>query len=131
MYSVKQIYAYVVCLVAVSCFSINTGVALYRLVRISAPQLTVRGYRWQQVSSLDKYKKSYTQKCADKIDTTPQFPEDEWQAKLEEEKRSVLEEEQRDALQDFIQSVIIIVISGILFIIHWGMAKKRVSNPKE
>ncbi len=46
-----RFYALAVCFVSVICIAITTGFALYNLVTLAAPQLTIDPYRIQQLSS--------------------------------------------------------------------------------
>ena len=50
-----EIYALSVCLVAVVCLVIATGIALYCMIQLAVPQFTMTGYTYNQYQTNDAY----------------------------------------------------------------------------
>ncbi len=135
-----RFYALAVCFVSVICIAITTGFALYNLVILAAPQLTIDPYRVQQLSS----NTAFTQSPGAYLSRVPvpgmipgeglvqgQSLESPF-ANMSEAEITALRLERLQSEYDFhqqragislLRQAIIILVSSILFLIHWRLAK--------
>lgn len=117
-----QIYAYLVAFSAVICLSITTGVAIYSVIGIVSPETTINAWKWEPVSSFERFKKS-KEGCVS--DNKKVLPDDATLQKMyEEEKRLVILGEQRSSIQTLLYTSIIAGVSFVLFLIHWNLGKR-------
>ena len=126
--SILEIYALAVCFAAIVCFVITLGISTYDIVEIVNPEFTMSSYAYNRHQSNDAYWKS-GDNCGED-DKKGQRPADEELTKqrLASYQQSI-KSEQRDAFQSFIQSLIILIIAVIVFLIHWRLARRsRESN---
>ncbi len=126
--SILEIYALAVCFATIVCFVITLGISIYDIVRIANPEFTMSSYEYNRHQSNDAYWKS-SNNCSND-DKKEQRPADEELTKqrLASYQQSI-KSELRDAFQSLIQSVIILIIAVIVFLIHWRVARRsRESN---
>ncbi len=126
--SILEIYALAVCFATIVCFVITLGISIYDIVRIASPEFTMSSYEYNRHQSNDAYWKS-SNNCSND-DKKEQRPADEELTKqrLASYQQSI-KSELRDAFQSLIQSVIILIIAVIVFLIHWRVARRsRESN---
>ena len=138
--TIVEIYALIICLVAVITLSINLGLSIYSGIGILNPSITLNSYQYKIHQNNDsfweeqRYKKhepikvspvenSVSKKSAPKQRVKPS-------EKLLTEKRLAsyqleLDAEQRDNLQNLIAQFIIIVISSLLLLVHWLFILRR------
>lgn len=117
-----QIYAYLVAFSSVICLSITLGVAVYSMIGIISPETTLNQYKWEQISSFERFKKS-KEGCYSESKKT--LPDDITLQKMyEEEKILTILGERRESVQTLIYTAIITAISVILFILHWKLGKR-------
>jgi len=125
-----EIYALLICLVSVICFSIWLGVGTYSLVGIFAPDITMDAYSYQKHQTNDRYWESN----APYLGELPfqEMEEASKQARPDEneltKKRlaSYTEElniETRNNKQSILRSIIVSFITALLFLLHWRLAK--------
>ncbi len=92
-----QIYALVVCFLALLCFVITLGIAIYDIVQIAAPEFT------------------YTPEpyISDALSTpgTPEY-------------KTGVQNERKDAIKSLVQTVIILLIDAGVYAIHWRIANQ-------
>lgn len=118
-----QIYAYLVAFSAVICLSITSGVAIYSVIGIISPETTLNAWKWEQISSFERFKKSKKEGCSGENKVT--LPDETTLQKMyEDEKRLAMLGEKRGSAQTLMYTSIIIVISIILFITHWKLGKR-------
>lgn len=126
--SILEIYALAVCFATIVCFVITLGISIYDIVRITKPEFTMSSYEYNRHQSNEAYWKS-SNNCSND-DKKEQRPADEELTKqrLASYQQSI-KSELRDAFQSLIQSVIILIIAVIVFLIHWRVARRsRESN---
>lgn len=118
-----QIYAYLVAFSAVICLSITSGVAIYSVIGIISPETTLNAWKWEEINSFERFKKSKKEGCSGENKVT--LPDETMLQKVyEDEKRLVMRGEQRGSVQTLIYTSIIMVISIVLFITHWNLGKR-------
>jgi len=135
-----RFYALAVCFVSVICIAITTGFALYNLMTLAAPQLTIDPYRIQYLSSNTAFTQSpgayLSRGPAPGLITGEGFAqgqslenrfanmsEAEISAVRLERLQSELAFHQQRAGISLLRQAIIILVSSILFLIHWRLAK--------
>ena len=122
--SVLEIYALAVCFFTVACFVIVTGMAIWEVVRLSAPEFTLSSFLWQQHQTDDAFKTKLVNEhryVAEKHTYTP--PEGTELTKARETSfAQAIASERRTASQDLIRNLIILLIDGLVFVVHWKIA---------
>lgn len=124
-----EIYALVVCFFALSWFTVTTGTFLYQLVRVTFPEVTVPSSPYpaeQLASSLATSPVSSAQK-----NVKPAMPSPA--GKTAEQMRAVwnanyqlsLQQERKDAIQKSIRELIMLLVSGVVFIFHWRLVRSE------
>lgn len=127
-----EIYTLAVCFVAVICFSINAGLAIYSTVGLLNPNLTLDSYQYRVHQTNDNF---WQDKTADFVgvlnvashstplnrqhQSKPRPPATELtQARLSSY-QAVLGAEQHTNLQNLVRELIIVVVSAFLLLIHY------------
>ncbi|SMN12379.1 hypothetical protein SPBRAN_603 [uncultured Candidatus Thioglobus sp.] len=126
-----EIYALLVCFVAMVCLSINTGLVIYDVISLVKPSLTISDYQYINHQNND----NYWQHQSGRSDTihindftlrpkkNKEIIERPVENKLTQQRlnsyQSVIEAEKRNAIKDLIFELIIILVSSVLFFIHW------------
>jgi hypothetical protein len=123
MKSKLEIYALAVCFAAVVCLVISMGIAGYSILKIAVPKLTMEAYTYDIYQTNDTYwnSKSY---CVEKEKVKVRPGEQELTKQRLDEFAVKINAEQREGLQALIQCLMFIIVSGIILLIHWKIAKK-------
>jgi hypothetical protein len=112
--SLIGLYALAVCFCTLMCLMVVLGIGAYSLVRIAAPEFTLASHTWAQSDE------QYLQWYPDQKKLTPsQLIE-----AREETRKAAIQYERRSALQMFVYVLIIGVIDGVVYAIHWRLAKR-------
>jgi hypothetical protein len=147
-----RIYLLAVCFVAMVCAAITTGMLLYSLLKIAAPEITLDAHAYQAHQSLDNFKRSHfnpanTAPLALAYPGTPQaraitpkrpgWAENSEQAsefeppsdtELEKMRQvsyaQVLSNHRRSAVQNAIRLSLVLLVSAGLFFSHWRIARR-------
>ncbi len=137
-----RFYALAVCFVSVICVAITSGFALYNLISLAAPQLTIDPYRIQTLSSNDVFVNSPGAYMPRLQAPVPIFQEglvpaqalESPYANMSEAEITALRLEKLESEYDFhqqrarlslLRQCIIILVSSILFLVHWRLAKSN------
>ena len=115
--SLVEIYALAVCFITVTCFAIAAGIAIYDLVQISSPEITLHSHRFETHQSNEAFRNSYTS-------SVKGLSENEVTKRREESFRSALNSERRDGWQSLLRMGIFMLVSVIFFVFHWLLAKR-------
>jgi hypothetical protein len=145
-----RIYLLAVCFVSVVCAAITAGMGLYSLLKIVAPELTLDTHSYNAHQSLDNFKKSHfyatglhpqafiipgamgvarslPMRQSDMLinsesdaGPTPLSDEEVEQLRLESY-RMLIKNHKRTAMQELIRTAIVLLVSCILFIVHWRL----------
>ncbi|MBS0358374.1 MAG: hypothetical protein JSS53_03770 [Proteobacteria bacterium] len=119
--SILEIYALAVCFVVIICFSVTLGRGIYDVIQIVNPSFTLSSWEYQRYQSNENFctnaainKKA---NCAspNNIETT----------KMREAAYAIaLKGEQRTGFQGLVTSLIVLLVSILIFIPHWMIARK-------
>ena len=145
-----KIYVLAVCFAALICAAITTGVVLYNLVKIAAPELTLDSHSYNAHQSIDAFRRSafhangrpgpllvasgqFMPGRGAPLVAVPDTTGDEDQQISDDELENlrvasyevVLHGHRRGAIQSIIRTCIILFVSLSLFFVHWRLFKKR------
>ena len=139
--TIVEIYALLICLVAVITLSINLGLSIYSTIGIVNPSITLDSYQYKIHQNNDSFWQEQRHKFEPYISspvnvegTKPNKIEQRERVRPSEkiltEKRLAsyqleLDSEARNNLQNLISQFIIIVISSLLLLIHWLFILRR------
>ena len=137
-----RIYALLVCFVTIICITISTGMALYELVKVVNPELTLSPYRYQHLQSNESYgRMTYPAGRIQAIngaqiamlangrmkvpgEAAPQLSDEEITRIREKELQNLYSSERREATASLIRLFIVLIVSCPLFYIHWRLAQR-------
>lgn len=149
-----RIYLLAVCFVSVVCAAITSGMGIHNLLKLVAPEITLDTHSYNAHQSLDNFKKSHFYATpahpqafivpgamgfarplpiqrSDLITSnqpephlTPLSDEEIEHLRLESY-QSVIRNHKRTATQELIRISIILVVSCILFFVHWRLIQKH------
>jgi hypothetical protein len=112
--SLISVYALAVCFCTLMCLVIVLGIGLYDLVRIVAPQFTL-DQSWIQTDA--QFLAYYPQK--------KELSAEEIKALRAEYRMSAVQGERHVALQRFVWLAIIATIDGVVYALHWRLARSE------
>ncbi len=140
-----RIYALAVCFAAILCIAISTGIGLYDIVQISFPKLTMESYLYQHLQSNERFRRSqllYDPRASYPImmnergmgiaransiagSTMKETPltDEEVSARREEQLATAIDNVRHNAQKSLVQILVILLVSGPLFYIHWRFAR--------
>lgn len=127
---ILEIYALAVCFFSVACFMLIFGLLLWDGIELSAPEFTLNSYDYEchQSDEAYKYCKTGDHKYIRK-DAPETFPVGQELTKTRVQSyEKVIKSERRQALQSAVQKLIILLIGGFIFVIHWRLAKSARSH---
>lgn len=144
-----KIYALAVCFVTLMCSAIVTGVILYNLVKIAAPELTLDAHSYNAHQSIDAFRNSQFYGFGRPVpalltrgafvgrqglpvvggpetgtDESPAISDDELEILRVKSYEAVLRGQRRGAVQSMIRSSIFLLVSLSLFFMHWRLVKR-------
>ena len=140
-----KIYALAVCFASLMCGTIVTGLLLYNIVKIVAPESTIDPNTLHYYSSNEAYRNSPFSAArigyppiaiasgrvfappvtiTNAQTNTPELSEEEIEKQRLQQLDSVLTGHKFRARQGIIQQSIIMLLSLVLFVAHWKLAKK-------
>tara|TARA_B100000768_G_C11211800_1_gene346359 strand:- start:142 stop:546 length:405 start_codon:yes stop_codon:yes gene_type:complete len=125
-----EIYALLVCFVSVVCFSVWLGIGLYSLIGVLSPETTVDSWVYQRHQSNEKFSAVSPMTInpfenQDRIEKQEQLPENTLTKNRLDSYVQALKAEVRSNTQSILRSVIVTVISMLLFLVHWRLLKPR------
>ena len=148
-----RIYLLAVCFAAMICAAITSGMVLYGLIKIAAPEMTLDTHSYNAHQSLDNFRRSHFNPAntgpssifypgagtaraiaVDRIgrvnnpvpdpDSKP-LSDQELEKLRRESFEQVLSNHQRSALQNLIRLTMVLLVSGVLFFTHWRLSRQR------
>ena len=125
--TILEIYALSVCFVAIVCLVIATGIALYSIVQLAAPQFTMSGTSYNQYQSNDAYWASCgpgIRYCTSGEKNRERPAESGLTKQREAGFVTALATERRDGAQGLVKSAIFIFVAAVVFFLHWDLAKR-------
>lgn len=128
--SILEIYALAVCFVTVVCFVVAFGMAIYAVVGIADPEFTMRSWTYEQHHSNETYWASHggNQYCNTDEKKNERPSEADLTKRREESYARVISSEHRDSAQMLVKTVIVILIDMVVFLFHWGIARRARSS---
>ena len=117
---VIQVYALIVCIVAIITFIICISILVSSIIDRSEPLLS--GYSKHDLSSFENFKMDKLGSF--KENETYTFTDQEFRNAYESAKEEKVNKVMHDSLKDIIVTSILILICFILFFTHWMMLKK-------
>jgi len=124
MKSKLEIYALSVCFVSVFCLVISLGLGSYALVEISAPELTMSSYNYDQFQSNEAYWSKNTPYCGKGCEAVVKPGKDELAKQRIEAFKIAKKSEARSGFQSLIKCSLFILLSTLALLIHFKIAKK-------
>ena len=124
--SILEIYAMAICFVTLVIFCVTLGIGLYNIVQISNPRLTMNSWDWERFSNNDTYFNNNSHlfsKTGTEFPDRSQFTEEEITKRREESLKLAIEVEKRSAMQSIVRVLIFLLISSVVFLLHWKLAK--------
>ncbi len=112
------IYAVAVCFIAAVVLSVTLAKSIYNVLEISAPEITMRGHVYDRFQSNERFLRSWPE-------GRPVPDAAEAKRLREEGYRIAVASEKRSGIQGLINSLISLVVTGILFFIHWRLVRRR------
>lgn len=114
-----EVYALVVCFFALLWFAVTLGLFLNQIVRITFPQLT---------TPISNYSNSINQATlvnpqAGKENVVQGKANEQMQALWDANYKLSIQQERRDALRHIIHDIISLLISALIFVPHWKVAR--------
>ncbi len=152
-----RIYLLAVCFVSVVCVAITSGMGLYSLLKIVAPEITLDTHSYNAHQSLDNFKRSHfymtqahpqafivpgalgvarplplrrsdvLKNSQSELDLTP-LPDKEIEQRRLESYQTLIRNHKRTAMQELIRTGIVLFISCSLFFAHWRLLRKNASE---
>lgn len=124
--NILEIYALAVCFVAVIGFVVCLSTVGFSLVQIAKPDLTMNSYRYDEFQNNDVYwAEHYRYKsCPDENKKEPRPSEEELTRQRQKDLDRVLARERHEGVQSLVQTLIVMLIDGTTFFIHWLIAKR-------
>ncbi|MFT5483015.1 MAG: zinc transporter ZupT [Halieaceae bacterium] len=143
-----RVYLLAVCFVSVVCVAITSGLGLYSLLKLAAPELTLDTHSHNAHQSLENFKKSHyyaghfnsqaffvpgpmgvagamPMRQAELLRNgetradKPQLPDDEIELLRQKSYETLIGNHQRNALQELFRKGIVLLVAGILLLVHW------------
>ena len=139
-----KIYALAVCFASVLCITISLGVGFFDLVQLGYPKLTMTSYEVEGLHSNASFRRSgqYLHPMSRAAAMQPMLlneggapaiakgmavealSEKEITRLREQRMTQVIDNVRHDARRSLIQILVILLVSGPLFFIHWRLARK-------
>ncbi len=134
-----EIYALLVCFVCVTCVVIVTGLSLWNIIEMSAPEFAMDSATWTRLSSDEQYKSSWEFKSryCDENSTEETSPKNKCKpapqdANVTEQRLTEFAlkkaETTRSGFRDFVQHLIVLLVSGVALFFHWRIANRARST---
>lgn len=124
-----RIYALAVCFASMMCIAISSGIALYDLIQITAPQITVDRYaftmRAEVIQSAGGFLINQQTKSAEPLS------EQQIAAEQERQFNMAVKRERSGAMSSLLQIFTVLVVSFPLYWVHWRLAKRLESSQAE
>lgn len=124
MKSKLEIYALAICFASMITLVISLSIAGYGVFRIALPDLTINSYSYDMFQTNDAYWKRNSSSCSKNKEKKERPTEDELTKQRLAAYEIELKGERRDGFQSLIQCSLFIIISSLVLLIHWRIAKR-------
>lgn len=118
--SLLEIYALSVCFVTVISVSVLSGYALYNVVQVAAPEVTLGGYEYNAAQSNAAFRRTYH--FNSKTDSA--LSDEEITKRRQDAYAKALSRERRVGGQALLRQAIFILVGVVVFALHWKIAKR-------
>ena len=136
-----RIYALAVCFAAMICLTITSGIVLYDLVQFSFPKFTMDTYQYESLQTNQAYRKNhYVGRGAIMVNrpgfapaipnsdpSIPEMSDEEVTVLREQALRQAISNTRHNALNSLIRLAIVLLVSGVVFLFHWQLARQQES----
>jgi hypothetical protein len=128
--SIVEIYAMAVCFVTACALTVAGCVLFYNIISYMVPQVTVSSYQIDHLfdnesfCSSSSYRSDGDGGCYEDKDKKIKLDEGKITQKREKALSAALEHEHRAAFSMIIRTLIILFVIGIVYCIHWRMARQ-------
>lgn len=129
-----RIYALAICFATMVIIAIASGVGLYDIVQASVPSLTVNAWEYQNLQSNDAYRESFLAMPPDRpraieppvspVSKADTLSEEEITERRTRRLAQLIDNHRRDAFRSLIQALIFILVSAVIYVFHWRLAKR-------
>ncbi|MBV1876513.1 MAG: hypothetical protein KUG79_02610 [Pseudomonadales bacterium] len=133
-----RIYALAVCFSAMICLTVTSGIVVYDVVQISFPEFTMNAHHYESLQSNQRFRQgTYPGMGAVMINRAgyPQAmpgsekpPEPLTDAQITELRIQALaqavDNSRHNSINSLIRMAIVLMVSGLVFFIHWRLAQK-------
>lgn len=138
-----EVYALIICLGAMACLAVNTGLVIYNVVSLVKPDLAISNYQYTNHQSNDNYWQhqfdrlnsmqisDFTLKSKEGKKRIQRPIESELTKQRINSYQNVINAEKRSATRDLIFESIIILVSVILVFTHWHFVLHRKQGIKQ
>lgn len=122
-----QVYALTVCFFTMACLAITTGLALWNILKIAVPTLTLSQGEYRAHQSDEAYLEHLSTKYSYKIENGQYtLPEIEKIPAIRERAYSeMLASERHGAMGSFLFQLIIIIVDLAVYWFHWRMVREE------
>ena len=130
------------------CITITSGMALYALLKIAAPALTLYNEAHSAHQDVEQFRRSHlnpdnrqealyfpqharplalNHKPAPQQATgqAPERSDEDWDKLRQQSYQGVLANHRRSALQDLLRLAMVLLVSGALFAVHWRFVRRQ------
>jgi hypothetical protein len=97
-----------------------SGIAIYDLVQIAAPEITLNSTQYQRHQSNAAFRNSYHPNAKN----IAALSEEEITKRRQESYAFALNAERRAGWQSLLRMAIIILVDVVFFVVHWKLAKR-------
>lgn len=128
---VFEVYAAAVCLFAVACFVVATGVFAYALIGVASPAFTLNSHDFSRHQSNDAFwalRPPVYPMGAPEASAAARPPEAELTAQREASYARAVAGERRESLQTAVKTFIVILIDLAVFLFHWRYGRREAAR---
>lgn len=125
--TILEIYALIICLITVTCFTVALGIGVYNTIAVVKPEFTI----YSGLYSLHQTNDAFWNKgclgvdyCATENREDERPSEAELTKLREEAYGRILASEQHNSSQTLVKCIITMLINAVTFLLHWFLAKR-------
>ena len=141
-----RLYALAVCFASILCIAISTGIALYDMVQIAFPKLTMDSYLYQNLQSNEAFRRSHfypgrmpaypimnergglgiagARSLSAGVNNEAPLTDEEVGEQRQQQLALALDNVRHDAQRSLLPILVILLVSIPLFLVHWYFARK-------
>lgn len=121
-----QVYALTICFFTMTCFAITTGSALWNVIKITYPSLTLSHLEYTAHRSDEAYLEYLSNKYRDKISNKQYvLPSSDMVSGIRERAYvELIAISRHDALSDFLFCLVIIIVDLVIYGFHWRIVNR-------